>query len=91
METIKGDLLIKGDLICGDDGILDATGDVTWGFYRAEELGCDDARLDLLKDVPEGDFNLAGRQVRVEGNCYVFGNIIYDEYNYKGHVSAWRE
>jgi len=88
METINGDLLIKGDLICGEDGILNATGSVIWGFALVREGESKDRITEMFKEVPEGDFDLAGRQIRVEGNCYVFGNIVYDPYKYKGNVTA---
>jgi hypothetical protein len=87
METINGDLLINGDLICGDDGILEATGSVTWHFDLALDESMEKAK-ELFKDIPKGDFNLAGREVRVEGNCLVWGKIIYDYKTFKGHVTA---
>lgn len=91
METINGDLLIKGNLICGDDGILEVTGDVTWRFDLAPEGESKERAREAFKDIPEGDFVLAGRQVLVKGNCWVWGNIIYDWKTYKGHITAGYE
>lgn len=88
METINGDLLINGDLICGDDGVLEATESVTCHFDLAPEGESMEKAKELFKDIPKGDFNLAGREVRVEGNCLVWGGIIYDYKTFKGHVTA---
>ena len=87
METINGDLLINGDLICGEDGVLEATGSVTWHFDLSLDESMEKAKA-LFKDIPKGDFNLAGREVRVEGNCFVWGKINYDYKTFKGHVTA---
>lgn len=88
METINGDLLIHGNLLCGDDGVLEATGNITWHFDLAPGGESMEKAKELFKDIPKGDFNLACRKVRVEGNCLVWSGIIYDYKTYKGHVTA---
>ena len=81
METINGDLLINGDLICGNDGVLEVTGSVTYHYNLIQDGERIEKAKKLFKNIPKGDFNLAGRNVRVEGNCHVWGGIIIYDYS----------
>lgn len=85
-EIINDDLLVKGNVICGEDGILEAEGDIIWGCAFVDDEPRAAQVRELFKDVQEGDFNLEGRKVLVHGKVRIWGEIITPD-NWNGHMS----
>ena len=109
METvrIKGDLVVLGNLICGNTGILEATGDVSWGWCLCKDqknkaltrhlLIKVDEKQDLVQAVLNKgktcliyncNYNIFDKVVRVEGDVYIWNDIIYNEETYQGRIVA---
>lgn len=87
-EIFNGDLIIKGNLDCGKDGIIEADGNITFGFCHVKDEDATKAR-DLFQNAThQGDFNLAGRKVIVHGNLFIWGDFSYDPLTYEGHIKT---
>lgn len=82
-EIIEGDLYIHGDLNCGTDGILEADGNISWGWKYAPPS----EKKEKFNGIPEESFELEGRHVIVHGNVMVWGLINYDQ-TWKGRITA---
>lgn len=87
-EIINGPLLIKGNLLCGDDGILEADGDISWGFALMDETHQKQQAEEMFKDLPAGDYDIAGKKVRVHGHVFIWDEIVCDLRTFKGRIVA---
>lgn len=92
METINinTNLIIRGDIICGENGILEVTGDITWGLRDCPSS--EQEYLDKMAKMAgihiEGDYDISDKEVIVAGNVFIYGYPIYDEKTLKGHMVA---
>ena len=88
--TITTDLVINGNLICGDDGIIEAKGSVA---VCAGNKDAFDNIISKLRDrhrayvTASSDYDISGKIVKIAGHVVVRNGIIYNE-AYSGHVSA---
>lgn len=89
--TYNNTLVVMGNLITGDDGILDATENVTWqhkdGQTKEQYLAW------IIANIPnfechQGDYDISGKKVFVNGGLFVYGDMVYDITTFKGRVSA---
>lgn len=94
-KIVNENLVIHGDLLCGPDGILEAADNIAWAFSLASDEEKEKERFNKMDGCHvQGDLNLTGKKYVVNGSCYVFGQIYYDNRYWTGHVtagSAWEK
>lgn len=85
---INSDLVIRGNIICGDDGVIEANGAV---LHCAGDKDAFDGVISTIGDRPRttvtSDYDISGKIVKVSGHVVVRNGIIYNE-AYSGHISA---